>query len=267
MSYGLDLSLVGNKADALTLGDVPCVRCTGKNPGVTLLWFHGGGFRLGSAVQSAPFGVRLAAASAARVILVDYALAPEHPFPAALYDAVEAFEETRTRWPGALFVGGDSAGGGVAAALAVAAGRAGVRAPTGVILLSPWCDLTVSAASYKANASTDLLFSASAAAEAADLYLQDWDATDPLASPLHAQLDGFPPTLTFASTDEVLLDDARRLTESLADTGAEVTAHFVPGVQHVWPTLQPDDPTSVAALVEIGRFVTYWSGAELQAQS
>jgi epsilon-lactone hydrolase len=259
ISDSLDPSPAGVEEDELTLGDVPCVVCGAEGSKATLLWFHGGGFRLGSSHHSAAFGRRLAAATSARVVLVDYALAPEHPFPAALYDAVEAFEEAQSRWPGALLLGGDSAGGGLAAALTVAVERTGATSPDGLILLSPWCDLTVSAPSYEANATTDSLFSASSATEAASLYLQGWDAADPLASPLHARLVGFPPTLILASTDEVLLDDAWRLSDALAGLGAEVTAHFVPGVPHVWPTLQHDHPASLAALEEIARFVTHWS--------
>ncbi len=267
ISDALGPSPTGTVQDELTLGDVPCVVCGVENPQATLLWFHGGGFRLGSAHQSAAFGERLAAATAARVVLVDYALAPEHPFPAALHDAVEVFEEARARWPGALVVGGDSAGGGLATALTVAAERAGAASPAGLVLLSPWCDLTVSAPSYEANATTDPLFSAASATDASALYLQGWDAHDPLASPLFARISGFPPTLIFASTDEVLLDDARRLTYVLAGAGTEVAADYVPGVRHVWPTLQPDHPASLAALHEIGRFVTHRSGAVLPGQS
>jgi epsilon-lactone hydrolase len=267
MSDALDPLPTGTVQDELTLGEVPCVVCEVENPQATLLWFHGGGFRLGSARRSKTFGERLATATAARVVLVDYALAPEHPFPAALHDAVEAFEEAGARWPGALVVGGDSAGGGLATALTVAAERAGAASPAGLVLLSPWCDLTVSAPSYEANATTDPLFSAASATEASALYLQGWDAHDPLASPLLAKITGFPSTLIFVSTDEVLLDDTRRLTDVLANAGTEVAAHYVPGVRHVWPTLELDHPASLATLQEIGRFVTHCSGALLPGQS
>jgi epsilon-lactone hydrolase len=243
----------------MVIGGVPCVLCEPTSPAATLLWFHGGGFRYGSAVISARFGMRIAAATEARVVLVDYALAPEHPFPAALHDAVSVFTAALDRWPGTVFVGGDSAGGGLAVALGVAAGRVGAPLPMAEILLSPWCDLTISADSYESNGATDHLFSVSSAAEAADLYLQGWQSTDPLASPLFADLTGFPSTLVLASTDEVLLDDSLRLAGRLAAVRTDVAAHFVPGVQHVWPTLDPDAPASVAALAEVGRFVSPWT--------
>jgi epsilon-lactone hydrolase len=263
ISDALGPSPAGIVEDELTLGTVPCAVCEVENPRATFLWFHGGGFRLGSARQSTAFGERLATTTSARVVLVDYALAPEHPFPAALHDAVEAFEDARARWPGALVVGGDSAGGGLATALTAAVGRTGSASPDGLVLLSPWCDLTVSAPSYEANAMTDPLFSAASATEAAALYLQGWDARDPLASPLFARASGFPSTLIFASTEEVLLDDARRLTDLLAGAGTEVAAHYVPGVRHVWPTLEPDHPASLAALQEIERFVGHCGRAVL----
>jgi monoterpene epsilon-lactone hydrolase len=247
--------------DEVFLGDVRSLVCDTQDPRATLLWFHGGGFRLGSADHSAPFGVRLAAATSSRVVLVDYALAPEHPFPAALHDAIHAFEDAERHWSDCLFVGGDSAGGGLAASLTLVLLRNGATSPRGVVLMSPWCDLMVTADSYAANAKSDPLFSASSASESAALYLQGWDATDPLVSPLRAQLAQFPPTLIFASTDEVLLDDARTLTSSLSDAGTEVTAHFVPGVNHVWPTLDPEHPASVAALEQIDHFVARWKFA------
>ena len=138
---------------------------------------------------------------------------------------------------------------------------AGSESSGGVVLLSPWCDLTVSAPSYTVNASTDPLFSAASATEAAALYLQGWDAHDPLVSPVLARITRFPSTLIFASTDEVLLDDSRRLTDVLVRASTDVTAHYVPGVQHVWPTLQQDHPASFTALSEISQFVTRCSRA------
>ncbi len=261
IAAALDPSPSGAAEDELTLGQVPCVICEVADPQATLLWFHGGGFRLGSARQSKAFGERLARATAARVVLVDYALAPERPFPAALHDAFAAFKGARARWPGAFILGGDSAGGGLATALTVAMEGAGSESSGGVVLLSPWCDLTVSAPSYTVNASTDPLFSAASATEAAALYLQGWDAHDPLVSPVLARITRFPSTLIFASTDEVLLDDSRRLTDVLVRASTDVTAHYVPGVQHVWPTLQQDHPASFTALSEISQFVTRCSRA------
>jgi monoterpene epsilon-lactone hydrolase len=238
-----------------TLGGVPCVVCAPAEPVASLVYLHGGGFRLGSASGSAAFGVRMADAASVRVIVVEYALAPEHPFPGGLRDAIAAYETTRSTWAEPVLVGGDSAGGGLATSLVVAALAAGQPLPGGVALFSPWVDLTVSAATYDSRADTDQLFSARQAGDAAELYLQGWDLRHPLASPLLADLRGFPPTLIFVGSDEVLLDDTLALERALAGTGTAVETHVVEGMQHVWPTRAPDLPESQAALRTLDSFV------------
>ncbi len=248
------------RVEPLDLGGVSAVVCAPEGAGGTLVWFHGGGFRLGTAQMSAAFGARLAEAAGVQVIAVDYALAPEHPFPAALHDAAAIYEAAQARWGEPVLVGGDSAGGGLAAALtgaALGARRRGgpIATPRGLVLLSPWLDLTVEAPSYESRAATDPLFSRQRALEAAQLYLQGWDPRDPLASPLFAELDGFPPTLLFAAAGEVLVDDALGLASRLAAAGVTVRTHLVADMQHVWPTIAPDHPESARAVEDIGRFV------------
>jgi len=238
-----------------TLAGVVCAICQPKDPIATLVYFHGGGYRLGSAEGSAGFGSQIARTAKVRVVVADYALAPECPFPAALHDATAVLDESRSRWPEPVALGGDSAGGGLATALVVAALRAGIAVPTGLVLISPWLDLTVSASSFESRSSTDLLFSRSQAVEAAQLYLQGWDTRDPLVSPLFATTEGFPPVLLFASTHEVLLDDSVSLVASLARSATPVTAHFVAEMQHVWPTISPQLPQSVAVLQAIAAFL------------
>ena len=237
------------------IGGVTCVTCTPVEPVATLVYLHGGGFRLGSARRSAEFGVRVAAAAGARVVVVEYALAPEAPFPAALAEIAAVYDDVDQRFDGALLVGGDSAGGGLAASL-VLAGLLAHRPPAdGVLLLSPWIDLTVTAATYESRSGSDTLFSRASATAASELYLQGWDPTDPLVSPVFGELGGFPPTLVFAGGDEVLLDDALGFAAALARAGATVETHVVAGMQHVWPTLFPDLPETGAAIGTIARFV------------
>jgi len=236
-------------ADA-TYGGVSCIVCAPVAPRATILYLHGGGFRMGHPRGWTGFGSRLAAAADARVVLVDYRLAPEHPFPAGLHDAVAAYDAVANESGGAIFVAGDSAGGGLAASVVLARARS-----RGLILLSPWLDLTLRAATWESRAATDKLFALATARDAAASYLQGHPSDDPLVSPLLADLAGFPPVLIFASGAESLLGDASAFAEGIALAGGTVEAHLVAGMQHVWPTLFPDLPESGAALEAMARFV------------
>lgn len=215
----------------------------------TLLYFHGGGYRVGSAAGYAGFASRLSATTGLRVVAVDYRLAPEHPFPAAVHDAVTSFDAANTAYGGSVFVGGDSAGGGLACALALAADRR----PTGLILISPWLDLAVTNPTYD-NRPADQFFPKASAQSAAELYLQGHPADHPLASPLLGDFAGFPPTLIFASSDEAVVGDTLDLQAKLADARVAVESHIVPGMTHVWPVIAPGLPESQAALAAIGAF-------------
>jgi len=237
------------------MGGVPCVvvRPAGT-PRATMLYFHGGGYRLGAARSWAGFASALASATGSEVVLPEYRLAPEHPFPAALHDAAAVFDHlVEGRHP--LLVAGDSAGGGLAAALVVAAIASDRPVPHGVVVLSPWVDLTVTSETFASRADSDQLFPLEAAEEAAEAYLGGTDPRDPLASPVYADLTGFPATLVFAGGAETLLGDALRLTARLAELGTSVEAHFPAAMAHTWPSLFPDLPESAEAVAAIGRFV------------
>ncbi|MEB8336162.1 alpha/beta hydrolase [Streptomyces endophyticus] len=237
-------------------GDVPCVVCTPPRPRGTVLYLHGGGYRLGSMALVTAFAARLAVATGARVVAADYRLAPEHPFPAAPHDAARVYERLLSEADIPPVVLGDSAGGGLAAALVVACAGSGVAVPSRLVLLSAWLDLRCAAGSYRSRAATDQLFSHEAARQAADQYLQGHPADDPLASPLLGDLSAFPPTLLCASTDEVLLDDSVAFASALARAGVATSASYVPGVPHAWPSVFLDLPASVEALDVVARFVS-----------
>ena len=233
---------------------VPCVVCSPPEPRDVMVYFHGGGYRLGSAAQFAGFAGRLADATRALVVVVDYRLAPEHPYPAALHDAARVYEQVLAEWGTPPIAVGDSAGGGLAAALVVACINAAVAVPRGLVLMSPWLDMQCAAASYRSRSATDRLFSLDAARQAAEQYLQGHDPRDPLASPLMADVGSFPPTLLFASADEVLLDDAIAMATALTQARVATAASFVPGMPHTWPSVAPDHPESAIALDAITRF-------------
>lgn len=255
-----DLPLAeGTAAEALDANGVAAIVCTraGGESDPWLVYFHGGGYRICSARAYRAHGSQLATACQARVLLVDYRLAPEHPFPAAVEDAVAAY-----RWlldqgvdPGRVVAGGDSAGGGLTAALLLAAKRDGLPVPAGGILLSGWLDLTNEADSYERNAATDTMFPKSSADEAAALYLQGQDPRDPLASPVFGDWTGMPPLLVLNGSIESLYDDSVRITETARAAGVDVTHTVYEGMPHVWQTNYPAFPEAVQAVEEMAAFI------------
>jgi epsilon-lactone hydrolase len=258
----------GMEVRAIGCGGVPCVVCEpAAKPQMdsrqTVVYFHGGGYRLGSAERSAPFGARIAVAAGATVYVVEYRLAPENPFPAGLHDAAAVYGHLLDQGRSDIVLAGDSAGGGLAAALTVAAAQAGLPRPGALVLMSPWLDLTCQAGTYTTRADTDQLFSLQSAQQASAMYLQGHDPTDPLVSPVRAPLDGWPPCLVFVSTDEVLLDDSLTFAAGLALARVPVASYVEPGVPHAWPAVFPDLPASVAAVRTIGSFLTHTAVDEL----
>ena len=210
-------------------------------PRATVMHWHGGGFRLGSPEYAAPFAQSLADACNVEVICPEYRLAPEHPFPAGHNDGMAAIfgmlalMEAEQR-PRPLILSGDSAGGGLAAGLALRCGRLGIPL-AGLVLLSPWLDLTVSSPCYHANAGSDPLFSLEAARDGAGQYLQGHSARDPLASPLFAALTDeasvFPHSYVSVGKGEVLAGDSQAFHAGLAAAGQWHILSVIAGMEHV----------------------------------
>lgn len=216
---------------------------------------HGGGFRNGVPEMEAPYADRLRRACGMEVVLPEYRLASEHPFPAGLNDVWTALQAYAAQSPGLpLIVSGQSAGGGLAASLAVLAADSGL-ALAGLVLIAPWLDLTVSAPSYARNSDSDPMFSPESAATAADLYLQGGDPRHPLASPLFAPLEGLPPTLIAVGSSEVLYDDAARFDQALGRVGVPSALLAVPGMDHVAVTRGADLPGSAETFARIVQFL------------
>jgi epsilon-lactone hydrolase len=240
----------GTYARDAAIGGVGCLVCEADSAGGTILYFHGGGYRMGSAAAWANFGSRLAAVTGCRIVIADYRLAPEHPFPAGLADALAVYATLVAEEEQPPIVAGDSAGGGLAAAVALAA----EPKPHKAILLSPWVDLTVTNPAFESRTS-DQFFPRASAAEAAQQYLQGQDPRAPLVSPIKGDLSGYPATLIFASADECLVGDALAFQAALAEARVPVETHIVPGMTHVWPVIAPALAESQAALAAIGNFV------------
>lgn len=224
--------------------------------GAVVVYHHGGGYRLGSADMYRSFGSHLASVCGASVVLVDYRLAPEDPFPAALTDAAAAYLWVLRSTPAKhVVLAGDSAGGGLAAAVLLDAAKRGLPMPAGAVLLSPWVDLRNTAHSFATRAETDDLFSRAAAQEASEWYLSGHPATDPLVSPLLGDWMGMPPTLIHVSDAEVLYDDAARLAATALTAGVDVRYKPFSGVPHIWHIGYPGLPAAVAALDQVAAFV------------
>jgi len=237
------------------IGGVECVVCRPSDAYGTVIYFHGGGYRLGAPKGSTPFATRLAAATGTEVVVPTYRLAPEHPFPAGLTDAVAVYDALLDTSPEGIIAAGDSAGGGLAAALSAACIASHVATPVALVLLSPWLDLTCESPTFASRAETEKLFPLTSAQQASEMYLQGHDARDPLASPLFAALESFPPTLAYAATDEALVDDTIRFVAGLGLGRVDVTMSLQTSTFHAWASITPDDPRSRSTLEEIGRFV------------
>ena len=255
-----DLPLAeGTEAVELDADGVPCIEVRVADAGAdapVMVWYHGGGFRMASALAYRSYGSQLAKAIGGRVLLVDYRLAPEDPFPAAVDDAEAAY-----RWliaqgtdPAKVAIAGDSAGGGLTASVALRTLAAGPT-PAALVCCSPLVDLTASGATYDTNADVDKLWSRTSAEEAGSLYLGDQDPTDPQASPVFGSWEGAPPLLIQVGSIETLLDDANKLAEVASAAGVDVTVHVYDDMPHIWRMSYPAFPEAVAAVDELAAFV------------
>lgn len=219
-----------------------------------ILHLHGGAYRIGAPETVATYAAALARDSGFTVYCPAYRLAPEHPFPAGLVDALAVLDVLRGQDDGPFLLAGDSAGGGLAAALTAFAVARG-DPPDGLVLLSAWLDLTISSPCYAAHEATDPLFSREAAQTAADLYLQGLAPEEPLASPLLGSVEGFPPTLVNVGTGEVLTGDSRAFHARLEEAGVAAQLQAIAGMDHVAVTRGLDLPGSAETFAAILAFI------------
>lgn len=234
----------------LDLGSVPgTVFEPETTPERTVIHFHGGGFVMGSPRGYRSFGVALARAASARVVLIDYRLAPEHRHPAAVNDAVDAWRAARARWDGSIHLSADSAGCAVALGMLMTLRDGSEILPSSLTAMSPWVDLTLKATSVNSRPDDPVVALDSLQTHAA-LYLGDATAsTSPTASPLpHGRFDGLPPALTFVGQDEALYDDAVGLDHALRDAGVPSRLICETDLPHVWPIFAELLPEGAEAL-------------------
>ncbi len=221
-----------------TLGGVPAR--WSMTPGAlkerVLYYLHGGGYLLGSSLAYRSLFSELARAMGARGLAIDYRLAPENPFPAAVDDAVSGYRALLSQGiaPGSIAIAGDSAGGGLTVAMLVAARDAGLPMPAAAVAISPWADMECTGGSMFSKAANDPSLNREGLLAMGSLYLNGASPRTPLASPLHAKLTGLPPLLIQVGSLEVLLDDATRLAARAAEADVAVQLEVWPRMPHVW---------------------------------
>lgn len=209
---------------------------------------------MGSSIAYRAFTSHLALELSAEVVVPDYRLAPEHPYPAAVHDAVEVWNTLLAdgHSPDRIVIAGDSAGGGLAASLVLATTNRAV--PAGLVCLSPWVDLQLTSVTYQLNRDSDRLFSRESADAAARLYLGMADPEDPLVSPVVGDWTSAPPALILVGGAEVLLGDSLDLARTMAVHGVDVELRVFAEMPHIWMTNHPAFPEAIRAVEAVADF-------------
>jgi epsilon-lactone hydrolase len=252
---------------AAALGGVPTAEITidGIEPRHVVLYFHGGVYVLGDAFQAAGLASQIGRRTRAKVISVDYRLAPEHPYPAAVDDALAAYEALLQNGtaPSDIAFAGESAGGGLAVATLVNARDHGLPLPAAAFAMSPYADLTLAGTTMQTKGEVDVLMSRENLQARVSDYTSGQDAALGLISPVFADLSGLPPLIIQAGSHEVLLDDAVRLARQAAIADVQVTLDITPRVPHVFQAYAPILDEGAAALDRAGQFLSaHLAGAE-----
>jgi len=250
----------GVHAEAGTLGGVKVewIVPDGAAGTPVLFHLHGGGYVLGTPGGSRAFTTEFAVQTGTRVVSIDYRLAPEHPYPAAVEDAVDAYSALLSQGvsPRAIAVGGESAGGGLTVAMLLAARDRGLPMPACAFAISPWTDLCCEAETFETKKDADPLLTRRSLKEMGDAYIATGDPRAPYASPLFADLKGLPPLLIHVGSEEVLLDDSRVLHRRAKSAGVDVQLKIADDMIHVWHMFHAMLPEGAAAIREITGFVT-----------
>jgi acetyl esterase/lipase len=243
-----------------TLGGVPTAEITieGIEPRHIVLYFHGGVYVIGDAFLAADLASQVGRRVRAKVISVDYRLAPEHPYPAAVDDALAAYEALLQSGVDAsnIVFAGESAGGGLAVATLINARDHGLPLPTAAFVMSPMTDLTLAGTTMETRREADPLFTRELLQDRVNDYTAGQDAALPLMSPIFADLAGLPPLIIQAGSHELLLDDAVRLAGEAAAADVEVILDITPGVPHVFQAYSAILDEAAAALDRAGLFLS-----------
>jgi len=226
---------LGTSFERASLGGVPVqwARARGVQPAPVILYFHGGAYVFGTSTTHRAMLAKLSALTSLPACLPDYRLAPEHPFPAQIDDALACYRALRATHE--VIIGGDSAGGGLALALLHEILAQGLAPPMGVFAFSPLTDVTYSGASVAENAARDCVLSATRIGEMLEMFLRGQDPRDPRASPLFSRFTGAPPVWMTVGDTEILRDDTLRMQAALVAQGVQSVLSVKPDHPHVWP--------------------------------
>jgi acetyl esterase/lipase len=260
----------GTHCESGVMAGVPSERVTVGEIGgdEVILLVHGGGFNAGSRTTHRELAARLSLAAGVHVMTFDYRLAPEHPFPAGLDDAVAVYRAliSGSTKPNEIILFGDSAGANLAAAMLLALRAHGDPLPRAAVLTSPWLDLSLSGESMETHRDIDPVTTRAGLQRAVDFYLDgaqhNAQPTDPLVSPLFADLTGLPPLLIQVGDQEILLSDAMRFAEKAEAMGVDVTLEVWPGMWHTWHGWAATLPEALEAIDAIGQYVRMQFGLE-----
>jgi epsilon-lactone hydrolase len=248
----------GTQTTAIDAGGINAVRIAVRQARSDrcVLYFHGGAYAIGTATLCRDFTWRIGAATRAEVVYFDYRLAPEHPFPAAVEDAVTAYRWLAERLDSRrIAFMGDSAGGGLALATLYKLRDQGLPLPGAAIAISPWTDLALSGRSLQSNAASDPMLITAHLHALANGYLAGADPRHPYASPLYGNAAGLPPTLIQVGSDEILYDDAVRMADRLRAAGCDVEIEVWRRMPHAWHLYARILPEGRRALARIGAFL------------
>ena len=248
------------KCEPVSANGVKAEWITAKNAASdrVIMYLHGGGYVMGSIDTHRELMARLSKAAQARVLAVDYRLAPENPFPAAVDDSISAY-----RWllaqgykPGRIVIAGDSAGGGLTVSTLVALRDLGATTPAAGVCISPWVDFEAEGESMTSRAAQDPLVSRKMILQIARMYIgESGNLREPLAAPINAYLNDLPPLFIQVGNSETLLDDSTRLADKAKEAGVDATLQIWDEMPHVWHLAAPILPEGQEAIDKIGEFV------------